>query len=155
MSPDAYRKRLASLDLTQEQAGELFGASARSGQRWASEGPPLPVAIVLLLVGNDRAKLDRIADKLAIKWRARWHSHGRTTQSMISVAVLAIAIGLRGGFSPTPLDLVVVMLIAVIAGAWVFGCTADKVRHHGEAYALALFEAIETVVAPRRGQRAQ
>jgi hypothetical protein len=72
MSPDAYRKRLASLDLTQEQAGELFGASSRTGQRWAAEGPPLPVAIVLLLVGNDRAKLDRVADKLAIKWRARW-----------------------------------------------------------------------------------
>jgi|HubBroStandDraft_6_1064221.scaffolds.fasta_scaffold2066401_1 hypothetical protein len=72
MSPDAYRQRLASLDLTQEQAGELFGASARTGQRWAAEGPPLPVAIVLLLVGNDRAKLDRVADKLAIKWRARW-----------------------------------------------------------------------------------
>jgi len=32
----------------------------------------LPVAIVLLLVGNDRAKLDRVAYKLAIKWRARW-----------------------------------------------------------------------------------
>ena len=72
MSPDAYRKRLASLDLTQEQAGELFGAGARTGQRWAAEGPPLPVAIVLLLVGNYRAKLDRVADKLAIKWRARW-----------------------------------------------------------------------------------
>jgi len=31
MSPDAYRKRLTSLELTQltqEQAGELFGASA-------------------------------------------------------------------------------------------------------------------------------
>jgi hypothetical protein len=74
MSPDAYRKRLASLDLTQEKAGELFGASARSGRRWAAEGPPLPVAIVLLLVGNDRAKLDRVAEKLAIKWRARWHN---------------------------------------------------------------------------------
>jgi hypothetical protein len=72
MSPDAYRKRLTSLDLTQEQAGELFGASGRIGQQWAAEGPPLPVAIVLLLVGNDRAKLDRIAAKLAIKWRTRW-----------------------------------------------------------------------------------
>jgi hypothetical protein len=61
-----------SLDLTQEQAGELFGASVRTGQRWAAEGKPLPVAIVLLLVGNDRAKLDRVADKLAIKRRARW-----------------------------------------------------------------------------------
>ena len=69
MSPDAYCKRLTSLNLTQEQAGELFGASARNGRQWAAEGPPLPVAILLLLVGNDRAKLDRIAAKLAIKWR--------------------------------------------------------------------------------------
>ena len=72
MSPDAYCKRLTSLNLTQEQADELFGASARNGQQWAAEGPLLPVAIVLLLVGNDRAKLDRVADKLTIKWRARW-----------------------------------------------------------------------------------
>jgi hypothetical protein len=72
MSPDAYRKRLTSLDLTPEQAGELFGASARNGRQWAAEGPPLPIAIVLLLVGNDRAKLDRVAAKLAIRWRTRW-----------------------------------------------------------------------------------
>jgi hypothetical protein len=50
----------------------LSDASVRTGQRWAAEGKPLPVAIVLLLVGNDRAKLDRVADKLAIKRRARW-----------------------------------------------------------------------------------
>jgi hypothetical protein len=31
MSPDAYCKRFTSLNLTQEQAGELFGASARTG----------------------------------------------------------------------------------------------------------------------------
>jgi hypothetical protein len=29
--PDAYCKRFTSLNLTQEQAGELFGASARTG----------------------------------------------------------------------------------------------------------------------------
>ena len=34
----------------------------------------------------------------------------------------------------------------------IFGCTGDKVRHHGEAYALALFEAIETVVPARRAK---
>jgi hypothetical protein len=88
MSPDAYRKRLASLDLTQ-QAGEVFGASARSGQRWAAEGPPLPVAVVLLLVGNDRAKLDRVADKLTIKWRARWQTRldrlARSTRDLLNV----------------------------------------------------------------------
>jgi hypothetical protein len=81
MSPDAYCKRLTSLNLTQEQAGEVFGVSASTGQRWAAEGPPLPVAIVLLLVGNDRAKLDRVADKLAIKWRARWSNLMRRSGS--------------------------------------------------------------------------
>ena len=41
MSPDAYCKRLTSLNLTQEQAGELFGASARTGQRWGGRRPAL------------------------------------------------------------------------------------------------------------------
>ena len=86
MSPDAYCKRLTSLNLTQEQAGELFGASARNGQQWAAEGPPLPVAIVLLLVGNDRAKLDRVTDKLAIKWRARWSNLMRGSGSSRTAA---------------------------------------------------------------------
>jgi hypothetical protein len=50
-----------------------------------------------------------------------------------------------GGFSPTALELVVGMVILIIAGAMIFACTGEQVRHHGEAYALALFEAIETV----------
>jgi hypothetical protein len=71
---------------------------------------------------------------------------------LISAAILAIIIALRGGFLPTALELVVGMVILIIAGAWLFGLTGDKVRHHGEAYALALFEAIETVV-PRRTKK--
>lgn len=58
MSPDDYKLRLARLGLTQEAAGELFGATGRTGQTWASDGPPKPVAMVLLAVGRDRRKLD-------------------------------------------------------------------------------------------------
>lgn len=60
MTPDAYRKRIEALGLTQEAAGELFGATGRTGQRWAKEGPPKSVAMVLLVVGSDRNKLDKI-----------------------------------------------------------------------------------------------
>jgi hypothetical protein len=71
---------------------------------------------------------------------------------LISAAILAIIVALRGGFLPTALELVVGMVILIIVGAWIFGCTGDKVRHHSEAYALALFEAIETVVPARRAK---
>jgi hypothetical protein len=72
---------------------------------------------------------------------------------MISMAVLAITVAMRGGFSPTALELAVGMIIFIIAGGMIFGFTSDKVLHHGEAYALALFEAIETVApAGRRKQ---
>ncbi|MGH8060316.1 MAG: hypothetical protein ACREOH_24270 [Candidatus Entotheonellia bacterium] len=71
---------------------------------------------------------------------------------LISMAVLTINVAMRGGFSPTALELAVGMVILIIAGGMILGCTSDKVRHHGEAYALALFEAIETVV-PRRPKR--
>jgi hypothetical protein len=68
VSPEAYRSRIEALGLTQEAAGELFGTSARSGQRWASEGPPLAVSMVLLAVGKDRMALNRLQKK-AIKLR--------------------------------------------------------------------------------------
>jgi hypothetical protein len=47
MTPDEYRRYLARLQLTQQEAGEFFGASARTGQRWAINGPPLAVAMLL------------------------------------------------------------------------------------------------------------
>jgi hypothetical protein len=73
---------------------------------------------------------------------------------LISAIVLAMAIALRGGFSPTALELLVGMIILIIACAQIFGCTSDKVRHHGEAYALALFEAIEAVTPATRSKKA-
>lgn len=73
---------------------------------------------------------------------------------LISSTVWAIIIAMHGGFSPTALELVVGMIILIIAGAWIFGCTSNKVRQHGEAYALALFEAIEIVVPTARSKKA-
>ncbi len=75
------------------------------------------------------------------------------TMCLIAAAILALTITMRGGFLPTALEVVAGMVILIIGGAWIFGCTGDKVRHHGEAYALALFEAVETV-APRRAKKA-
>jgi hypothetical protein len=69
----------------------------------------------------------------------------------IAAGVLAANIALRGAFTPTPAELAVAMAILVITGIWLFACTAHSVRRHAEAYALALFEAIETVtVQPKR-----
>ena len=68
---------------------------------------------------------------------------------VVAAVVLAVAVALRGS-APTPLDLIIAMAIVVIAGIWLFACTANGVQQHAEAYALALFEAIETLVpAPR------
>ncbi len=60
MSPEEYRKWIANLGLTQEEAGTLLGGSHRSGQRWAAEGPQQTVAMLLLCVGANRKKLDRL-----------------------------------------------------------------------------------------------
>jgi hypothetical protein len=67
----------------------------------------------------------------------------------VAAAVLGVNIALRGGFSPASLDIVIWAAIGIIAAGWIFGFTSESVRHHAEAYALALFEAIETVTAGR------
>jgi hypothetical protein len=74
---------------------------------------------------------------------------------LIAAATLVLAVVQRGGFTLTPLDLTVAMGIVVIAGTWSLACTADRVRHHAEAYALALFEAIELLVPPARARQRQ
>jgi hypothetical protein len=74
---------------------------------------------------------------------------------VIATATLILAIAQRGGFTPTALDLTVAMGIVVIAGTWSLAGTADRVRHHAEAYALALFEAIEPLVPPTRTRQRQ
>ncbi len=64
MSPESYCARIAALGLTQEAAGELFGATGRTGQAWAKGGPPLPVAMALLAIPN-RKSLDKLAHRAA------------------------------------------------------------------------------------------
>jgi hypothetical protein len=59
MTPAEYLEHLSRLGLTQEAAGEFFGASKRTGQRWAAEGPPLVVA-ALLRSGLSLDKLDEM-----------------------------------------------------------------------------------------------
>lgn len=69
MTAQKYRELIASLELTQQQAGVLLGFSERTGQRWATDGPPLVVAMLLHAV-DDRKALDRLRKKA---------SHGRET----------------------------------------------------------------------------
>jgi len=70
----------------------------------------------------------------------------------ISIAVLLASIALRGGFSPGAGDLIVGAAILLLTGLWLFGFTERSVRHPAEAYARALFEAIEPLT--KKGGRA-
>jgi DNA-binding XRE family transcriptional regulator len=45
-----YRKRIKELGLSQISAGQWLGVSPRTAQRWATEGPPEPVAKLLRLM---------------------------------------------------------------------------------------------------------
>jgi hypothetical protein len=72
---------------------------------------------------------------------------------VIAAIGLAAAIFLRKASGATPLDIVVAMALITIAATWAFACTADRVRHHAEAYALALFEAIEVLVPQQKVER--
>ena len=61
MNSEAYKKRLAALELTQVDAGKLLGVTGRTGQNWAAHGPPKAVAMLLVAVGRDRGRLERLA----------------------------------------------------------------------------------------------
>lgn len=51
MSKKEYRAALEEWDLTQAKAAWLFnGKSDRSGRRWASEGAPYHVALIIALM---------------------------------------------------------------------------------------------------------
>lgn len=71
----------------------------------------------------------------------------------IAIVVLGATIALRGSFLPAPAEMVVAMVILIIAGIWLFACTGRTVRRHAEAYALALFEAIEVVTSPPKRRK--
>ncbi len=63
MNSEEYRRRIAVLGLTQEQAGELFGVTGRTGQQWAKDGPPRAVSMVLIAVGSSRGRLETLLKK--------------------------------------------------------------------------------------------
>ena len=65
MKVSEYKYALRRLGLTQEMAGAVFGMSKRTGQRWARSGPPASVAAVLIMVDNDRHKLDVLLNQSA------------------------------------------------------------------------------------------
>ncbi len=56
MSPKQYKAIIDDLGLTQEGAGEWLGVSARTGQNYASKGPPEPVAKLLRLMVRMKLK---------------------------------------------------------------------------------------------------
>jgi hypothetical protein len=73
---------------------------------------------------------------------------------LIAAVTLTLAVLLRDKATPTPLDISVAMSLIVIAAIWLFACTGDRVRQHGEAYARALFEAIDNLVSGKQAQSA-
>lgn len=64
MDAEQYRRALAQLALSQEAAGVEFGSSPRSGQRWAAEGPPASVAILVRLLLARKISLEDVAAAL-------------------------------------------------------------------------------------------
>jgi hypothetical protein len=58
MTPSEYRDILAALGLTQVGAARLLGACPRTGQYWAKDGPPRPVAMLLRLALRCRCSTD-------------------------------------------------------------------------------------------------
>lgn len=57
VSPVVYIKHLERLHLTQEEAGEIFGASGRTGQRWVVDGAPFPVVMILSMFKTKKSLL--------------------------------------------------------------------------------------------------
>lgn len=49
MTPAQYKAAIKALGLNQEDAGEWLGVSGRTGQNYATKGPPEPVAKLLRL----------------------------------------------------------------------------------------------------------
>jgi hypothetical protein len=68
MKPTKYRKAIERLGLSQVRAGELVGRDGRTGQRWATTGPPPEVAIIFQLLIEGKVAL---ADVEAARERAR------------------------------------------------------------------------------------
>jgi hypothetical protein len=71
MNKREYRAALDEWDLTQERAAWLFnGKSARSGRRWANEGAPFHVALIIALMQEFELTPEHI-EALGARWRKR------------------------------------------------------------------------------------
>jgi hypothetical protein len=60
MTPKQYKSAIDKLGLSQERAGLWLGASRRTGQNWATKGPPEPVAKLLQLMIRLNLKPDDV-----------------------------------------------------------------------------------------------
>jgi hypothetical protein len=49
MAPAQFRKAISELRLSQEESGEFFGYSPRTGQRWANDETPVPVSVAIAI----------------------------------------------------------------------------------------------------------
>lgn len=71
MSRKDYRAAIEELGLTQARAAWLFnGKSDRSGRRWASEGAPYHVALIISLMQEFELTPEHI-ESLGRKWRKK------------------------------------------------------------------------------------
>lgn len=59
MTAKDYRAAIEQLGLSQERAGLFFGVSPRTGQRYASEGPPKVVAMLLRIMLEYKISVQR------------------------------------------------------------------------------------------------
>jgi len=76
MTAEEYRKALEHYGLTQAKAAMLFnGKSDRTGRRWAAEGAPFHVALILSMMHRRGLTVDYI-DGLGSKWRKRLKKGG-------------------------------------------------------------------------------
>ena len=145
-----YRDRLTRL-------GHAFPIPTEAQERADPADADIKIAAAMSEV-RERAKRQGIkaVHRENINYGAARNAYGLKpfglTMTVLSLVLLATLVALRGGFQATPLELLLAAIILVIGGAWIFFCTAANVLHHAEAYALALFEAIDAVV-PEPGRR--
>jgi hypothetical protein len=71
MTAQQYRKALQEFELTQGRAGWLFGGKTlASGRRWAAEGPPYHVSLILTLMREYGIDPEDI-EELGARWRRK------------------------------------------------------------------------------------
>jgi hypothetical protein len=69
MSRTQYRQALADFGITQGYAAWIFGGKSRfSGRRWAAEGAPYAVALVISMMRDLKLKPEDI-EKYGEPWR--------------------------------------------------------------------------------------